>query len=158
MIWKNWTLQALIPTTSVACEKRLQDSGCHHLILKLSFCHWLYFQRGSFSGTSSKRAFTSLIVTVLLFCNLNSSLHHWLTLNDGHAIYLKGFINAVAWLGWCYRVRKRQPYVWKAATTVVLLSALLMLELLDFPPFFWTIDAHSLWHLGTIPLPFLWYR
>jgi hypothetical protein len=32
------------------------------------------------------------------------------------------------------------------------------LQLLDFPPFWWTFDAHSLWHLSTVPLPLMWYR
>jgi hypothetical protein len=31
------------------------------------------------------------------------------------------------------------------------------LELLDFPPFLWILDAHALWHLTTVPLIPLWY-
>ena len=31
------------------------------------------------------------------------------------------------------------------------------LELLDFAPFFRIIDAHSLWHLSTIPLAVAWW-
>lgn len=32
-----------------------------------------------------------------------------------------------------------------------------MLELFDFPPIFYHYDAHSLWHLATIPLGHAWY-
>jgi hypothetical protein len=32
-----------------------------------------------------------------------------------------------------------------------------MLEVFDFPPFWGTFDAHSLWHAATVPLGFLWY-
>jgi len=32
-----------------------------------------------------------------------------------------------------------------------------LLELFDFPPLFGAFDAHSLWHLCTVPLGFLWY-
>lgn len=32
------------------------------------------------------------------------------------------------------------------------------LQLLDFPPILWLLDAHSLWHFSTIPLPLFWYR
>lgn len=32
------------------------------------------------------------------------------------------------------------------------------LEIFDFPPIFGVFDAHSLWHLATIPLGFIWYR
>jgi hypothetical protein len=33
-----------------------------------------------------------------------------------------------------------------------------MLELFDFPPIWYHFDAHSLWHLTTIPLGHLWYK
>ena len=32
-----------------------------------------------------------------------------------------------------------------------------MLEIFDFPPFYGIFDAHSLWHLATVPLGFYWY-
>ena len=31
-------------------------------------------------------------------------------------------------------------------------------QLGDFPPILWTFDAHSLWHLGTAPFCYFWYR
>ena len=30
-----------------------------------------------------------------------------------------------------------------------------LFEILDFPPIFWTFDAHSLFHAATIPTPIL---
>ena len=36
-------------------------------------------------------------------------------------------------------------------------AAASMLELFDFPPLWGVFDAHSLWHLATVPLGFLWY-
>lgn len=60
------------------------------------------------------------------------------------------------WLRWC--ARTRLPHGWKCAAVVLLLQALALLELLDFPPFFWVLDAHALWHIGTIPLNVLFYR
>lgn len=41
---------------------------------------------------------------------------------------------------------------------LVLLTTLAMcLELFDFPPFLRILDAHSLWHLSTIPLGIAWW-
>jgi len=71
---------------------------------------------------------------------------------------IAGLLNAAGWVWWSWRVRKRQRYVWKAVVSIVWLSTMLLLELLDFPPLGWTLDAHSLWHLGTILIPVLWYR
>ena len=39
----------------------------------------------------------------------------------------------------------------------VAFAAASLLELFDFPPLWGCLDAHSLWHLATIPLGFVWY-
>lgn len=69
-----------------------------------------------------------------------------------------GLLNVAWWLRWCLRSRPRLPHAWKCVTVVLLLQALALLELLDFPPLFWVLDAHALWHIGTIPLNVLFYR
>ncbi|XP_064380779.1 post-GPI attachment to proteins factor 3 isoform X2 [Dromaius novaehollandiae] len=68
-----------------------------------------------------------------------------------------GLLNLGWWLWWCVRNRPRLPHVWKCAAVVLLLQALALLELLDFPPLFWVLDAHALWHLSTVPLTVLFY-
>ncbi|KAH9483617.1 Protein PER1-like protein [Psilocybe cubensis] len=52
----------------------------------------------------------------------------------------------------------RPKFVSKAAWFVVLMTAATSLELFDFQPWARTIDAHSLWHLATAPIAFLWYQ
>ncbi|XP_061875481.1 post-GPI attachment to proteins factor 3 [Colius striatus] len=66
-----------------------------------------------------------------------------------------GLLNAGCWLRWCLRCRL--PHAWKCGAAVGLLQALALLELLDFPPLLWVLDAHALWHLGTVPLTVLFY-
>ncbi|XP_071967603.1 post-GPI attachment to proteins factor 3 isoform X2 [Engystomops pustulosus] len=68
-----------------------------------------------------------------------------------------GMVNLVWWLVWCLRRHSHQPYLWKCVLVVVLLQSLALLELLDFPPVFWVLDAHALWHFSTIPLNILFY-
>jgi hypothetical protein len=43
------------------------------------------------------------------------------------------------------------------AVFVLVINACMALEVLDFPPFWGVLDAHSLWHLTTAPLTALWY-
>ncbi|KFM58157.1 Post-GPI attachment to proteins factor 3, partial [Stegodyphus mimosarum] len=69
---------------------------------------------------------------------------------------LIGLLNSCGWMMWCYKHRYKQ-YVWKCAVSVLAVNMLLLLELCDFPPWKFLIDAHALWHLGTIPVPLLWY-
>lgn len=53
---------------------------------------------------------------------------------------------------WWMLERRKHDYLWKAPLIVLLLGSALSLELLDFPPFFFVFDAHSLWHLVTVPI------
>ncbi|KTG37578.1 hypothetical protein cypCar_00006102 [Cyprinus carpio] len=68
-----------------------------------------------------------------------------------------GMINLLWWLCWCWLNRRILPYWWKCVMVVLLLHGLALLELLDFPPLFWVLDAHAVWHLSTVPVHFLFY-
>ncbi|XP_068897024.1 post-GPI attachment to proteins factor 3 [Tenebrio molitor] len=68
-----------------------------------------------------------------------------------------GTFTAICWFGWSTYNRIRQPYVWKCAVFVALGGLVMLLEIMDRPPFFWTFDCHSLWHLSTAPLICLFY-
>jgi len=59
-------------------------------------------------------------------------------------------------LFWLFN-RNTLPYAWKIPTISVLTSLLLCFETLDFPPWLWIFDAHSIWHMSTIPVPLLMY-
>ncbi|KAG8898177.1 hypothetical protein FRC00_003164 [Tulasnella sp. 408] len=50
------------------------------------------------------------------------------------------------------------PYAWKPAALAIGMTLATSLELWDFPPWWFVIDAHSLWHLATVPLTWWWYR
>ncbi|PCH38635.1 Per1-like protein [Wolfiporia cocos MD-104 SS10] len=52
----------------------------------------------------------------------------------------------------------RPPYASGAAGFVLLTTLATTLELFDFPPWGRVIDAHSLWHLATVPIAVFWYE
>lgn len=66
-----------------------------------------------------------------------------------------GGVGSLLWL-WSL-LRHRPPYAWKVAACHMGMWAAASFEVWDFPPVFGLIDAHSLWHLSTVPLGFLWY-
>lgn len=77
-----------------------------------------------------------------------------------------GLAHNVLWL--CYsfvsfrrfpgRAKSYRPrFAYKPAVLVFLMTAAMALEVLDFPPWMLVIDAHALWHLGTVPIAFMWY-
>ena len=58
-----------------------------------------------------------------------------------------------------HRPRSYRPsYATAAAFFVVLTILATSLELFDFPPWGRIIDAHSLWHLATVPITLFWYN
>lgn len=52
---------------------------------------------------------------------------------------------------------KRPQGAFLPAVLTLLTTAAMSLEVLDFPPIVRAIDAHSLWHLATIPLSAAWW-
>lgn len=72
-----------------------------------------------------------------------------------------GIIHTFVWIVWAVRHvqknGKEARYAYKQVIMVVLLALSMSLELLDFPPLWLTFDAHSLWHLSTIPITFILY-
>jgi len=56
-----------------------------------------------------------------------------------------------------WRESHRAWAVWPGLVVAWVLMAM-SLELLDFPPFWGLVDAHSLWHLGTIAPTVLFYN
>jgi post-GPI attachment to proteins factor 3 len=55
-------------------------------------------------------------------------------------------------------LHRARPYAWKLGLTLALLLSAGLLEVFDFPPVLhYTLDAHAVWHLATIPLTVAWY-
>ncbi|OIW35437.1 Per1-like protein [Coniochaeta ligniaria NRRL 30616] len=71
-----------------------------------------------------------------------------------------GIVQNVLW-SWFSVKRWRESHrawaVWPGLMVAWVVMAM-SLELLDFPPFWGVVDAHSLWHLGTIAPTVLFYK
>jgi hypothetical protein len=67
-----------------------------------------------------------------------------------------GMSNNVIWLVWAIMNRSR-PYAHKIISFVMLMFGAISFELLDFAPIWRVFDAHSVWHLCTVPLVVLYW-
>ncbi|KZF19681.1 Per1-like protein [Xylona heveae TC161] len=69
-----------------------------------------------------------------------------------------GVITNILWSVFSIKRYQRLKKPWAAWPGLIVAWVILAmsLELLDFPPFLGMIDAHSLWHLGTV-LPTIWW-
>lgn len=69
-----------------------------------------------------------------------------------------GTAQSLLWVGWALAVRPAHAGRRYLLAFVAAVHACMLLEVLDFPPFFHALDAHSLWHAATAPLVLLFYR
>lgn len=69
-----------------------------------------------------------------------------------------GLLSGLGWMSWCFSVRKHRPYYTLMLKFYMLVAFSMILEISDFPPVFWIFDAHSLWHLSTVPITFVLYK
>ena len=68
-----------------------------------------------------------------------------------------GFLTNLQWILWYFRVGIKTDYGLKQVAFVILITCAMCLEVFDFSPIFGILDAHSIWHLSTIPLVYLHY-
>jgi hypothetical protein len=88
------------------------------------------------------------------------SLWRWDYTYNMAANVVVGIIANVLWSGFSYvQYRKlgRTWAVWPGLCVAWIIVAMSM-ELMDFAPWMGMVDAHSLWHLGTVVPTVLWYK
>ena len=71
-----------------------------------------------------------------------------------------GAVQTVTWAVWALgsKAGKAHPGRTALLTFMVTLNVAMLLEVLDFPPVWRVVDAHSLWHAATAPLTVLWFK
>eukprot|EP01126_Amoeba_proteus_P011473 TRINITY_DN1462_c0_g1_i1.p1 TRINITY_DN1462_c0_g1~~TRINITY_DN1462_c0_g1_i1.p1 ORF type:complete len:164 (+),score=17.57 TRINITY_DN1462_c0_g1_i1:685-1176(+) len=108
------------------------------------------------------------------FCNMVVELFislcllvHWLiigsTVNFEYNLLICLFhaiFQTILWLMWYWirgREPSRKPFSWKLYWSIYLFWVMSIFELVDFIPFFGILDAHAIWHFGTILPWFLFW-
>lgn len=106
------------------------------------------------------RAWTGVCAALYLSHVAYLTLVRWDYTYNMAANILCGVVQNVLWSWFSYhrwRGTRRGWAVWPGVVVAWVLVAM-SLELLDFPPIWGVVDAHSLWHLGTIAPTVLWYN
>ena len=63
-----------------------------------------------------------------------------------------------SWFSVTHYRKLRKPWAAWPGLIVAWIVMAMSLELLDFPPYGFVVDAHSLWHLGTVGPTVWWYK
>lgn len=109
----------------------------------------------------SNKAFA--VITCVYISTLYTHLSHLWSgyINYGYNMKFNiviGFLTFVITMIWWHRNRNRLSHLNLIGWFNILTVLVTLLEVTDFPPIFWTFDAHSLWHAFTAPLAILLYR
>jgi len=71
-----------------------------------------------------------------------------------------GIVQNILWTTYSIRRYRKGGQTWTAWPSMIIawITLAMSLELFDFPPWGRMVDAHSLWHLGTVGPTIWWYR
>ncbi|KAG8525895.1 uncharacterized protein KY384_000657 [Bacidia gigantensis] len=85
---------------------------------------------------------------------------HWNYTYNMAANVAAGIVQNLLWSSFSYTTyqKLRKPWAAWPGMIVAWIILAMSLELLDFPPIAGVIDAHSLWHLGTVVPTIWWYN
>ncbi|KAI3661797.1 hypothetical protein MP638_003805 [Amoeboaphelidium occidentale] len=105
-----------------------------------------------------RNAFKILLVTYFALHCLYLSLWRFdYTYNMAAGVTI-GMVHNFSWLYWSFKYGYERPYSKYCLYGTMAVIFSISLELYDFPPLWGVFDAHSLWHLSTFPICFVWYK
>ena len=106
------------------------------------------------------RLWTALCILLYVMHVLYLSLWSWDYTYNMAANVVVGTLSNILWSGFSYVQYKRIGRTWAVlpGICVAWIISAMSFELLDFAPWRGMIDAHSLWHLGTVVPTILWYK
>ncbi|XP_066588065.1 post-GPI attachment to proteins factor 3 [Prorops nasuta] len=151
----GWIWSAIFHARDKQFTEIMDYSSAFAMVLTLLYC---LFIRLTYK---SKKLFVVLtcIYISILYIHLS---HLWSgQINYGYNMtfnILIGFLTFAVTIVWWYYSKKKLPHVHYIGWFTVLSVLVTLLEVADFPPFLWLLDAHSLWHASTIPLITLLYQ
>lgn len=143
-------------------DKPLTEAFDYIGAISLVFCQFACCIVRVFYRTKLQRQSIFLIGLIGIFFLYHAQYLLFVRMDFGYNMKVNisvGLVNVLCWLAWSIKTfLDGRIYVFRCALSVVLTLVFAAFELADFPPIFWLIDAHALWHLSTVFLPILWYR
>jgi hypothetical protein len=106
------------------------------------------------------RAWTILCVVLYVAHVSYLKWYSWDYTYNMAANVMVGVLQNIMWSWFSFKKYKESGRAWAAwpGFVVAWIILAMSLELLDFPPWLGCLDAHSLWHLGTVAPTIIWYK
>jgi hypothetical protein len=106
------------------------------------------------------RLWTMLCILLYTLHVLYLTLWSWDYTYNMAANVAVGIVQNILWSVFSYKQYQKSGRLWSVWPGMIVAWIILAMsfELLDFPPWMGMIDAHSLWHLGTVGPTIWWYK
>ncbi|KAI9050709.1 hypothetical protein LZ554_004829 [Drepanopeziza brunnea f. sp. 'monogermtubi'] len=116
--------------------------------------------QGGKKGKSVLRAWTLLCISMYVAHVTYLKSYKWDYAYNIAANVVVGVIHNLLWSWFSFVKYRRSGRVWAMwpGFVVAWVMVAMSLEVLDFPPLLGCLDAHSLWHLGTVVPTMVWYN
>jgi hypothetical protein len=153
-----WFWSAVFHTRDTRVTERFDYFSAGAVIgydLYLSFCRVM---PGLKTGSKSRYILGAILS---LFYLRHVYYMHYVKFDYGYHVSLcivAGAVQSLIWLVWAFASIEGKSHPGRRYLVLFIFSVnvAVLLEILDFPPFLDTVDAHALWHLATIPLIYVW--
>ena len=153
-----WFWSAVFHTRDTRVTERFDYFSAGAVIgydLYLSFCRVMPCLK-----TGSKYRYILGAILSLFYLRHVYSMHY-VKFDYGYHVSLcivAGAVQSLIWLVWAFASIEGKSHPGRKYLVLFIFSVnvAVLLEILDFPPFLDTVDAHALWHLATIPLIYVW--
>ncbi len=160
----SWVFSMIFHTRDFVWTERLDYFGAGASVL-----YGLYYtpirifrldQINSLSKQAVLRSWTVICIALFIAHVSYLTLWRWDYTYNMAANVAAGIVQNLLWSGFSITTYRRLKKPWAAwpGLIVAWIVVAMSMELLDFPPWRGMVDAHSLWHLGTVGPTIWWYK
>lgn len=150
----GWFFSTMFHARDKPATEFLDYISAYSIVLVTLYCMVIRF-------IHNRSAIYKQMISVVFLCHylgyianiLNGDFSYHANMNTN---IITGLLSAIGWLSW-YVFNRRKSYSKKIVLFYVMIGMSFIFEFFDFPPILWTFDAHSFWHLSSIPINFVIY-
>ena len=159
----SWVFSMIFHTRDFILTEQLDYFAAGGSVLYGMYYTTVRIFRMDLGGKKTKsilRAWTLLCISLFIAHVVYLECYAWDYTYNMAANVVIGVIQNMMWSWFSFEKYRRSGRAWTTWPGLVVAWIILAmsLELLDFPPLWGCLDAHSLWHLGTVAPTMIFYK
>lgn len=159
----SWVFSMIFHTRDFSLTEQLDYFAAGASVLYGMYYTPIRIFRMDLGGARTKsilRAWTALCILLYAAHVTYLKWYSWDYTYNMAANVVIGIIQNLMWTWFSFEKYRKSGRTWAMWPGFVVAWVILAmsLELLDFPPLWGCLDAHSLWHLGTVAPTMIWYK